>query len=159
ANFSVDYIHNMLNANLYRFPYPRRHTLLAALATDIRLDRLYVQGSLLASYDNDDVEKYQSAEDKNELTPTMKFSWQPFRISDFRLRAFNKFIFKMSTFNDFYHTFIGNACLSREYTNQNGIGYTFHKELDHPVFKYISIEADVYHNRVRVNIVAIPSAN
>lgn len=159
ANFSVDYIHNMLNANLYRFPYPRRHTLLAALATDIRLDRLYVQGSLLASYVNDEVEKYQSAEDKNELTPTMMFSWQPFRLSDFRLRAFYKSIFRMPTFNDLYYTFIGNTFLRPEYTNQYNIGFTFHKELDHPVFKYISIQADGYHNRVRDKIVAIPSAN
>src|SRR5690606_18969047 len=159
AKFSVDYIHNALNANLYRFPYPRRHTLIAALATDFRLSSLYLQGSLLASYVNDEVEKYQSAEDKHELTPTVMLSWQPFRFPDFRLRAFYKSIFRMPTFNDLYYTFIGNTFLRPEYTNQYNIGFIFHRQFNHQVLKYISIQADGYHNRVRDKIVAIPSAN
>lgn len=159
ANFSVDYIHNTLDANLYRFPFPRRNTFLAALATDYRLNGFYIQGSLLATYVRDEVQEFQSAEDQEEFTPTLMASWKPFDASDLRLRAFYKSIFRMPTFNDLYYTFIGNTFLRPEYTHQYNIGFTYFKRVNHPVLNYIGVQTDAYHNRVEDKIVAIPSAN
>lgn len=159
ANFSVDYIHNKLDANLYRFPFPRRNTFLVALATDYRLNNFYIQGSLLATYVDDDVQVFESAGDEQELTPTLMASWKPFESSDLRLRGFYKSIFRMPTFNDLYYTFIGNTFLRPEYTHQYNIGFTYFKRVDHAFFNYISIQTDVYRNLVKDKIVAIPSAN
>ena len=156
---STDYQRNTLDANLYRFPYPTRQTVLIALATEIRLNRLNIQANLLGTLVNDKVEQYYSAGNKSELTPTVMASWQPFSTKEFRLRAFYKNIFRMPTFNDLYYTFIGSTFLKPEYTQQYDLGFTYIKVFENNWLSQISVQSDAYYNIVKDKIVAVPGAN
>lgn len=156
---SVDYQRNTLDANLYRFPYPTRQTVLIALATEIHLNRLNIQANLLGTLVNDEVKQYYSAGNKSELTPTVMASWQPFASKEFRLRAFYKQIFRMPTFNDLYYTFIGSTFLKPEYTKQYDVGFTYIKLFENKWLNQISIQSDAYYNKVKDKIVAVPGAN
>lgn len=156
---SADYQRNTLDANLYRFPYPTRQTVLIALATEIHLNRLNIQANLLGTLVNDEVKQYYSAGDKSELTPTVMASWQPFSSKEFRLRSFYKHIFRMPTFNDLYYTFVGSTFLKPEYTQQHDVGFTYIKLFENRWLNQISIQSDVYYNKVKDKIVAVPGAN
>ncbi|MBC9794777.1 TonB-dependent receptor plug domain-containing protein [Sinomicrobium weinanense] len=153
---ATDYENNSLEANLYRFAYPERNTFLAALTTDLSFDRLYVQAGMLSTTIRESVKHYEAAGDKQEFTPTVMASWQPFRTDDLRLRAFYKRIFRMPTFNDLYYTFIGNTRLSPEYSEQVNAGLSFrHIFGSH----YLEARADAYKVWITDKIVAVPGAN
>ena len=156
---SADYQRSTMDANLYRFPYPTRHIGLAALATELHLERLNIQANLLATLVNDQVEQYYSAGKKQELTPTIMASWQPFSAKEFRLRAFYKNIFRMPTFNDLYYTLIGSTFLRPEYTQQYDIGFTYLRMFEGQLLSQVSLQSDVYFNKVKDKIVAVPGAS
>jgi len=156
---SGDYQRNTLDANLYRFGYPTRNTLLGAVATQFHFERLDVQANLLGTYVNDKVEQYFSAGNKNELSPTVMISWQPFNLKEFRLRSFYKSIFRMPTFNDLYYTAVGNTFLKPEYTKQFDLGATYLRAFEGQALRQISLQADVYYNKVKDKIIAVPGAS
>ncbi|RBQ03220.1 TonB-dependent receptor plug domain-containing protein [Pedobacter miscanthi] len=159
VSFSADYQWNKLNANLYRFPYPTRQTVLAALASEFKLDNFNLQASLLGTFVFDKVREYTSAGNKQEFTPTVMAGYYPFGSKDFMLRAFYKNIFRLPTFNDLYYTFIGNSLLRPEFTNQYDFGATYNIQPLNTALTSISIQADLYYNQVKDKIVAIPSSN
>lgn len=156
---SADYQWNKLNADLYRFRYPVRHTILTALATQLRLEKLDVQASLLSTLKYDKTKQGPEDPDRNELTPTVMLSWQPFDQKEFRVRSFYKSIFRMPTFNDLYYTFYGFDILKPEYTKQYDLGFTYLKAYEHKRLSQFSIQADAYYNRVKNKIAAVPSNN
>ncbi|MBB6271991.1 outer membrane cobalamin receptor [Pedobacter cryoconitis] len=156
---SGDYQRNTLDANLERFPYPTRNTLLTALATQIHFEKIDIQANLLNTYVNDKVEKYFSAGNKHMLSPTVMVSWQPFDQKEFRIRSFYKNIFRMPTFNDLYYTQIGNTFLKPEYTKQYDLGVTYIKAFEGKLLQQVSVQTDAYYNTVKDKIVAVPGAN
>lgn len=156
---SGDYQRNTLDANLYRFPYPTRNTFLTALATQFHWKKLDIQANLLSTYVNDQVRQYYAAGNKNELTPTIMVSWQPFDLKEFRLRSFYKNIFRMPTFNDLYYTAIGSTFLKPEYTKQYDFGLTYIKAFKDKLLRQVSLQTDVYYNKVKDKIIAAPGAN
>src|SRR5699024_4044258 len=123
---SVDYHWNKLDADVYHFPFPTRHTLQAVIASKLHFKYFQLQGSLLETYVKDEVKKYTGAGEKAELTPTITASWQPIHKVNLRLRGFYKNIFRMPTFNDLYYTFVGNTKLQPEYVQQWDLGLTYH---------------------------------
>lgn len=153
---SADYQLNDLNSDLYRFAYPTRGVLLTALATQFRLDRFDIQVNLLNTMIKDDVKSGPALKDQNELTPTVMVSWQPFNQKEFRLRAFYKSIFRMPTLIDLYYTFYGNRIIAPEYTKQYDLGFTYIKAYEKQLLSQISIQSDIYFNKVKNKIVAIP---
>ena len=157
---STDYQFNLLNADLTDFAYPRRHTALLALATSFDWGALKVQGSLLGTFVHDNVVlDTASASNKLEWTPTVVLSYRPFRKVDLNLRAFYKRIFRMPTLNDLYYTFIGNANLKPEYTDQYNIGVTYAKTYPDSWFRHVEVQTDLYYNEVENKIVATPTSN
>ena len=160
ANLSVDAQWNKLNADMVNFVGPQRYTILSALATSIRFDKISLQGSLLYTHVTDKTKKEGGhAGDKNEFTPTVMASYTPFRGQDLNFRAFYKRIFRMPTFNDLYYTFIGNTNLDPEYTDQFNLGVVYSKEWENSSFRRLEAQADVYYNEVENKIVAIPTSN
>ncbi len=159
VNLSADYQYNTLDANLYRFAYPIRKTFLTVLATDVQVGNLNFQGSLLGTFVNEKVKKYNSAADKQAYTPTFMFNWQPFTANAIRFRGFYKSIFRMPTFNDLYYTFIGNTYLNPEYTEQYDLGISFTQSFNNRFLSQLDIQSDVYYNSVKDKIIAMPSAN
>jgi vitamin B12 transporter len=158
-SLSADYQWNTLGANLYRFPYPTRHTVLSALATELRIKDFTLQGSLLGTFVFDRVKEFTSAGDKQEFSPTVMAGYRPFGSEAFMFRAFFKNIFRLPTFNDLYYTFIGNALLRPEFNDQYDFGITYTVQPKSSALVSLSVQTDVYYNQVKDKIVAVPSAN
>lgn len=156
---STDYQRQTLDANLFRFAYPTRHTLLAALATEVNLSRFNLQANLLGTLVYDKVKQYYSAGNKSELTPTIMASWQPFASKELRIRSFYKSIFRMPTFNDLYYTTVGSTFLQPERTGQYDVGLTYVKIFERGVLSQFSLQSDIYYNTVKDKIIAVPGAN
>ncbi|MDH7460206.1 TonB-dependent receptor [Chitinophagaceae bacterium 26-R-25] len=155
---SGDFQWNKLDANLYRFAYPTRYQGLVSVATDLHFNNVVVQGGALQTMVWDKVEEYESAGNKQKLTPFLSASWKPFAKSNLRVRGFYKSIFRLPTFNDLYYTFIGNTSLRPEYTKQYDLGFTWSKAANtNPVF--IQLQVDGYYNTVTDKIVAVPTTN
>ena len=159
-NLSVDWQFNLLNANLKDFVYPRRNTGLFAAATALNFDRFKLQASLLGTFVSDRLrEKGNAASDKMEWTPALVMSYRPFERIGLNFRAFYKRIFRMPTLNDLYYTFVGNAYLEPEYTDQYNIGVIYEKQFPDLWLQRIEVQADAYYNEVENKIVATPTSN
>jgi outer membrane cobalamin receptor len=165
ASLSADYQWNTLEANLYDFVYPHRSTALVAMATAFEWGRLKAQASLLSTlvFERKRVKQQRSAEDKQEYTPAVFASFQPFadgmRLAPVRLRAFYKRIFRMPTFNDLYYTDIGNENLRPEYATQYNVGLQYEARYAHGAVDFLHVHADAYYNEVTDKIVAIPKGS
>jgi vitamin B12 transporter len=158
ASFSADYQFNLLNADLRDFVYPRRHTLLASIATAMRFKQVELQASLLETYVHD-TSSGTPAPDKQKLTPSFFVSWRPFPQSGLNLRGFYKRIFRMPTLNDLYYTFIGNINLEPEFTTQYDLGFTYSRTFNNTWLRSLEVQTDVYYNEVENKIVATPTSN
>lgn len=158
ASFSADYQFNLLNADLRDFVYPRRHTLLASIATALRFKQVELQASLLETYVHD-TSSGTPAPDKQKLTPSFFVSWRPFPQSGLNLRGFYKRIFRMPTLNDLYYTFIGNINLEPEFTTQYDLGFTYSRTFNNTWLRSLEVQTDVYYNEVENKIVATPTSN
>lgn len=156
---SADYQYNYLDANLDYFSYPKRNTLLTALATAFHFKKIDIQANVLNTIVTDEVVRGPAQGRKNELTPTVMVSWQPFDEKEFRLRSFYKSIFRMPTFNDLYYTFYGFTVLRPEYTKQYDAGFTYIKAYEHQALRQFSVQTDAYFNKVKDKIVAVPNAS
>ena len=160
VNISVDFQWNKLNADLVDFVYPKRYTVLTAVATALHFERFKLQASLLGTFVHERTKvENGAADDMREYTPTLVASWQPFQTGSFNVRAFYKRIFRMPTLNDLYYTFIGNIYLKPEYTNQYDMGVTYVKTFDKGVLEHFELQADVYYNEVSDKIIAMPTSN
>lgn len=158
ASFSADYQFNLLNADLRDFVYPRRHTLLASIATAMRFKQVELQASLLETFVHD-TSSGTPAPDKQKLTPSFFVSWWPFPQSGLNLRGFYKRIFRMPTLNDLYYTFIGNINLEPEFTTQYDLGFTYSRTFNSTWLRSLEVQTDVYYNEVENKIVATPTSN
>ena len=159
-NLSADFQWNKLNADLIDFVYPARYTGLIAIATAIHLQRLNIQASLLGTFVNDKTKvKNAAAGSKQEYTPTVILSWQPWEETNLNFRAFYKRIFRMPTLNDLYYTFIGNKDLNPEYTTQYDVGITYARNYTLSALNGLEIQVDGYYNEVTDKIIAMPTSN
>ncbi|MDL2314991.1 TonB-dependent receptor [Bacteroidales bacterium OttesenSCG-928-C19] len=169
---SADYQWNTLDADLKDFVDPKRHTLLASLATAFEWNRFKAQASLLGTFVLENVTRIQRNEDgllpgaqtgtpsdKQEYTPAFFLSYKPFSKYNLNVRAFYKRIFRMPTFNDLYYTDIGNIALNPEYTNQYNLGIQYTKPFKETVFKSLTLRADAYYNEITDKIVAVPKGS
>ena len=160
ASLSADYQWNKLNADLYNFAYPTRHTALVAAAVAADYSGFKAQASLLGTYVADRVSLgSDKADDRTEFTPAVVLSYKPFKRADFNLRGFYKKIFRMPTLNDLYYTFIGNVSLRPEYTTQYDLGFTYAAAPRHSWLKRVEVQADAYYNNVKDKIIAMPTSN
>lgn len=158
ASFSADYQFNLLNADLRDFVYPRRHTLLASIATAMRFKQVELQASLLETFVHD-TSSGTPAPDKQKLTPSFFVSWRPFPQSGLNLRGFYKRIFRMPTLNDLYYTFVGNINLEPEFTTQYDLGFTYNRTFNSTWLRSLEVQTDVYYNEVENKIVVTPTSN
>jgi len=164
ANFACDFQWNHLNADgtdmfNANFVKPRRYTALGAVATSLHIKRFSMQGSMLYTYVHDVSARGRSvAPDKEVFTPTLIFSYKPWRKIGVDFRAFYKDIFRMPTFNDLYYVQIGNRFLKPEYTTQYNVGVAYTK-LFSGFFSGIEMSVDAYYNQVKDKIIATPTSN
>jgi vitamin B12 transporter len=145
-----------LNTSMYGFVYPTRNTFLNAFSARYKLDHLEIQSTLLNSTIHETVKIGEAALAKSIWSPSFMASYQPFASPDWLLRAFYKDIFRNPTFNDLYYTRIGDRNLKPEYAKQWNVGITWSKNFS-GLFDYLAITGDVYYNRVKDKIIAIPN--
>ena len=162
VNLSLDYQWNTLDATLTNFASPTRNTLLIALATSLRWNRVKALASVLGTFVSDksiassgtgSISKISKRQ--NELTPAVFLSYQPSNNLPLNIRAFYKRIFRMPTFNDLYYTDIGNADLNPEFVDQYNVGLLYSDYFDGFVSR-ILLKSDVYYNYVEDKIIAVP---
>ena len=161
-SFSIanDFQWNTLDADLIDFVYPNRYSLLSAIATSLDFNTFKLQASLLHTFVREKTNTEGSqAPDKNEFTPSVVASWQPFQKTDLNFRAFYKKVFRMPTLNDLYYTFIGNKNLNPEYTTQYNIGATYTKTFTHKKLTRLEAQIDGYFNQIDDKIIAMPTSN
>lgn len=157
---SLDAQMNKMNADLVDFAYPLRWSEYMAVATSFDFDRFSVQASFLGTFFQESTRSrktYTASPNRNEFSPAVFFSYQPFERHNLKINGFFKRIFRMPTFNDLYYTEIGNALLKPETTWQYDLGVTYDKQFAHPFFKYLRAKVDGYYNTVNDKIVAYPT--
>lgn len=154
-----DFLNNYMDANLYRFSYPTRNTLLNAIAANFHWKQLTVSSSLLSTAVWEHVRYYSKPENRQKLNPTFIIGWQPFTTQDLHIRAFYKSIFRMPTFNDLYYTLVGNTNLKPEDTEQYNVGLSYTHSSNKAFIDFFEIQADIYRNTITNKIIAIPGAN
>ena len=164
CNVAADYQFNSLDASLKGFAYPVRHTLLLALATQIKYRRFTVMASLLGTNVWDKATHGRSSEASastvNRWTPAVYLAYQPLRNNDYlSLRAFYKSIFRLPTFNDLYYTEVGSTSLQPETTQQWDLGFIYSHNWHYGLFRHLEIKSDAYFNIVDNKIVAIPKGS
>lgn len=148
ADYAFDHVH----ANLYHFAFPTRHSVYAALAGRFRWGALEGQASLLYAYTHEAVRHGAGADDRRRLSPALTLTYPVGRESGLTLRAFYKDVFRLPTLNELYYTFVGSATLKPETARQFDLGATWERGA-------FEVKADVYYNRVKNKIVAVPTSN
>jgi outer membrane cobalamin receptor len=170
-SMAADYQWNTLDASLQDFVFPRRNTVLVALATALRRKRIKAQASVLSTFVFEQLGKasrQRKPENRQHYTPAVFLSYQPFgnpydekhgAEQALTLRAFYKRIFRMPTFNDLYYTDIGNTLLRPEYTTQYNLGFACGGNIGKHRSGRWKVQADAYYNEVTDKIIAVPKGN
>ena len=149
-SLATDLQFDCLEADLLDFAKPRRLTSYDALSLNFHKGDLRAGLSLLDTEVMDYTAKGSSKRD--QLSPCATFSIPISRDNSLSFRGFYKHAFRMPTFNDLYYTFIGNANLDPETSDQGDLGLTFRKGT-------FRLNADAYYNSVDNKIVAVPTSN
>lgn len=161
ASAAADWQFNTLDSRMARFLYPRRHQLLASLATALNPGNFRFRGSLLLNSVNDRTRPHDIPSTRrhiNRLTPAFFAAWLPSTPLLPEIRAFWKQSFRMPTFNDLYYTDIGTASLNPERATQTDVGITWRLR-DRACLDIIEFNVDGYYNRVHDKIIAVPKGN
>lgn len=143
-----------LDANLKGFQFPRRVSSYSALSAKYSGDRLTVAGTLLGTMMHEMVQEGDASPARRRISPSASVSYRLPGAEDLRLRLSCKDSYRLPTFTDIYYPKVGSRDLRPEKAFQSNLGLTWYKSLG---AGSISATADLYHNRVRDKIVAIPT--
>jgi outer membrane receptor protein involved in Fe transport len=154
--FAEDTYINTLWNNFPDCPYPERLTSLTGLSAKYGGSYLTVVGSLLGTFITEKTEDGKKPADRKKITPAISISYLPFAITNLRIRASYKNVFRVPTFNELYYYRIGNTNLRPENAVQYNAGLTWSGFLNETFF-YLATSVDVYYNRIRDKIMAIPT--
>jgi vitamin B12 transporter len=158
ASYSSDYFISTLTRSddfAPGFAIPTRKTWLNNIAAKANFSSVEFQGDLLFTHQEDKVKLGNSGKNIDVLSPTITASYQPSNSSPLRIRAFYKNIFRAPTFDDLYYTHFGNTALRPEYAKQYNVGITYQKNFINFLQRAFAT-TDIYYNKVKDKIVAIP---
>jgi hypothetical protein len=158
VSLSNDVSFGNMNTSMPDFSNPQRYTSLTAGSIMYSRKRIRFSATLLHTFAADRVKRGEAAKEYNRFTPSVNISCQPFKNESLTIRAFYKNSFRLPTFNDLYYRLVGNINLSPEEAHQFDLGFTWLKYL-HAYLPRFSCTADVYYNRIRDKIIAIPNQN
>lgn len=156
TSLTTDLAHNMLDNNFMNAPQPKRLTSLTVLSAQYKNTMFTATASLLGTYITDKVKVGDKPADRKRLSPAVSVSLRPFADNAFRIRASYKDIFRVPTFTDLYYLRMGNTNLQPEKATTYNLGLTWSGDAGNS-FRYLSLSADAYYNKVKDKIVAIPT--
>ena len=145
-----------ISDNLTDPPYPKRTTSLTALSAQVQVQRLKINGNIVATFASESVKAGSQPADKKRLSPSLSASYRLLNDQSLFLRAMYKSTFRMPTFNDLYYIRMGNTGLKPENAHELNAGITYSGR---PVrfLKYVTLTVDAYLNNIDDKIVAFPS--
>lgn len=154
-NMSVDIQYGYLDSNLRGFCYPSRFSTFGSLTNAFVVGRFEAYATLLYTIVLDSFLSSSASRSKakrNVLMPSVVAKWI---LSDrFSLNGFAKRSYRMPTFNDLYYTTTGSKSLAPEDAVQFDLGLDWNAPLHG-----LTIKADIYHNRLKDKIIAVPTSN
>lgn len=155
-DYSIDYSFNNLNSNLKNDAHPGRNALLQSFAVKLSLLRVNLVARIIESlyFETAKSDKVQK-KNYSRLSPAISLNFKPLKRENLYVRISYKNIFRMPSFSEAYFHHFGSPDLKPESTDQIDFGVSFQKTL-YPFMPIISITADVYKNRVKDRIVAVP---
>lgn len=156
VSYAVDLAVNNMESDRPGFKYPTRTTLLNVIATNLVLNKLTLQASLLNTNVTETVRTGITVPSSNIYSPTVMATVQPFADPNFKVRGYYKYIFRVPTFNELYYGYVTNTDLKPEFTNQYDIGFSYTKALN-GWLDHVAITADGYYNNVIDKIVYTPN--
>ncbi len=154
VDVSADYSFSNLSSNR-RQPQPRRHSVLVMGAATFRSGRVLAGARLIGSFYSNSARGGDAGRDVSRLSPSANVSVRLLADRLLFLRLSYKNIFRMPTFADLYYGTTGSPTLRPETTDQFNIGLTWQAGRGRR-FPLVALTADVYCNRVKDRIVAIP---
>lgn len=154
-NYAIDYSYNNLSSNDPTTVGPWRHSILQTLSAKYRITHFQITGRLLCSIFRNGVKKGESVPDRNKLSPSLSLSIQPWSDRLFFIRSSYKNIFRTPTFNESYYYHLGSLSLKPEETHQWNAGLTWQYG-PRRCLSSLMLTGDVYYNKVKDKIVAIP---
>lgn len=155
-DYSADYDYNNLNSNLKTDVRPRRSALLQSLTGKYTISRFTVLVRLIQSnYFNSSKKNSETAKTYSRLSPSIALNFKILRTLPLYVRVSYKNIFRSPTFSEAYFNHFGSSNLKPETTDQFDIGLGLETQ---PTtwMPYLRFTADLYLNKVRDRIVAIP---
>ncbi len=156
VSYAADVAITNMTSDRANFKYPTRTTLLNVIATNLVLNKLTVQASLLNTNIRETVRTGITVPNYNVFSPTLMATVRPFNDQNFKVRTYYKYIFRVPTFNELYYGYVTNTNLKPEYTSQYDLGVSYNKALT-GWLDYIGFTADAYYNNVTNKIVYTPN--
>lgn len=158
VSLAHDEVHQTMQSTLQGFAEPKRRSGYTHAAVKLMQDRFLATAGVLLTQVDEAATYAQAAQDLSRWSPSLSTSWQLFPQQNLFLRAFYKASFRMPSFNDLYYTNSGNRNLKPEDSKQWNVGLTVEQPLK-GVLTVFSAQVDVFHNRIRDKIMAIPTKN
>lgn len=152
GSVAVDYGYDHLNANLYRFAFPTRHSLYTATSLRFMPRNMELQATLLSQWTTERGRTSAVGPSRHRLSPSLSLSYRLPWIEGLCLRAFFKDIQRLPTMMEQYYTIVGTSNLRPETSQQWTLGVNYQRA-------QWEVKVDAYYNKVRDKIVAIPTSN
>lgn len=153
---AADLMLNTMEADQYFIAEPSRFTGLASVILRAETKRTEASLGLVGTMVNESSEKGQVTSSRQALSPSFSFITRLSSNPLLRLRLMYRNSFRMPTFHDLYYNISGNTGLKPEIVNQFNAGLILLKETG---ALQLNFQTDVFLNRVKDKIVAVPSHN
>ena len=157
VSLAQDVQYDHLDADLTAFSYPDRLSSWTSLTWMMEYGRLELSPTLLflGVHDSFLVSGVRNSSFRKALMPSVVMKWNPTGTLAFDAMA--KRSFRMPTFNDLYYTTVGTKTLDPEDAVQFNLGGEWTPA--HGTGKTFRLRTDLYHNRLKNKIIAVPTSN
>jgi outer membrane receptor protein involved in Fe transport len=153
---AADVIFNRMSSDRYLNGDPSRLTAMGLVTLNAAGRRTEATAEVLATGVRESAGDGESTRLKGSLTPSFSLSTRITSHPLLRIRLMAKNSFRMPTFHDLYYNLTGNTRLEPEKVSQINLGIILQKEWNRLEARLIT---DVFANRVRNKIVAVPTRN
>lgn len=147
---------NSLNAKTnYEFD-PKRFSSISAITSAFKYRKLRLDLNLLHTVTKDWATLHKAFDMQNHFSPFLSLLLKD---SHYEISLFYKDIFRIPTFNDLYYNLVGEPNLKPEKAKQYNLHTAYFTSWGEENYHNIYLGIDLYHNKVKDKIVAVPRNN